>query len=138
MSDKPWFKDGLRFECTQCGDCCTGAPGFVWVNQEEISALAKQIDLDVDAFVKKYVRRVGSRLSLVEYPNGDCVFFDNQKRCCSVYEARPRQCKTWPFWKSNLETPDDWKETREACPGCGKGKLYTVEQIVEQVRVVRV
>ena len=22
---EPWYKDGLRFKCTGCGDCCTGA-----------------------------------------------------------------------------------------------------------------
>ena len=44
MSDKVWFKKGLRFECTGCGDCCTGAPGFVWVNSEEIRGLAKAVE----------------------------------------------------------------------------------------------
>src|ERR1700679_3518547 len=97
MNDDSWFKDGLRFKCTQCGNCCTGAPGFVWVNQEEIQALAKRFSTSEEAFEKQFVRRVGSRMSLVEYPNGDCVFFDNEARRCTVYEDRPRQCRTWPF-----------------------------------------
>ena len=137
MNDSPWFKDGLRFKCTQCGDCCTGAPGFVWVNKEEIRAMAALVKLEVEEFERKYVRRVGVRLSLVEYPNGDCVFFDAEKRGCTIYEARPRQCKTWPFWDSNLRTPEAWQETCEACPGSGKGKLYSVEQIIEQSKVIR-
>ncbi len=37
---EPWFEDGLRFRCTRCGNCCTGAPGYVWVNDEELSAIA--------------------------------------------------------------------------------------------------
>jgi Fe-S-cluster containining protein len=138
MPDQPWYQDGLRFKCTQCGNCCTGAPGVVWVNQEEIEALAKTIDVDVETFVKKYVRRIGNRQSLVEFANGDCVFFDNQARSCTVYDARPRQCRTWPFWQSNVKSPEAWEETKEACPGCGHGKLYPVEQIIEQVRVIRV
>ncbi len=40
MSQQPWYQDGLKFRCTGCGDCCTGAPGYVWVNKEEIAALA--------------------------------------------------------------------------------------------------
>jgi Fe-S-cluster containining protein len=109
----------------------------VWVNKEEIAALAKLVNMEVAEFEERYVRRVGIRLSLVEYPNGDCVFFDNQKRCCTVYEARPRQCRTWPFWQSNIDSPESWEQTCEACPGSGKGKLYTVDQIVAQSKVVR-
>jgi len=138
MAGDRWYKDGLRFECTQCGDCCTGAPGFVWVNQEEIDALAAKVGIDVDAFEKKYVRKVSGRRSLVEFPNGDCVFFDTEKRNCSVYEARPRQCRTWPWWNSNLESEAAWKETCEVCPGSGRGKLYSIEQIETQRKIVRV
>jgi Fe-S-cluster containining protein len=139
MAGKPWFEEkGLRFECTQCGDCCTGAPGFVWVNQEEIEAIAKAISVDVDEFEKKYVRKIGIRKSLVEFPNGDCVFFDTEKRNCSVYEARPRQCRTWPWWNSNINSEKAWEETKEACPGCGKGKLFTAEHILNQAAVIRI
>jgi Fe-S-cluster containining protein len=138
MSKTPWYKDGLRFRCTGCGDCCTGAPGYVWVNRQEIAALAARLELDVDKFERKYVRRIGIRKSLVEYPNGDCVFFDNQTRKCTVYEDRPRQCRTWPFWGSNIRTEQDWAETCEVCPGSGKGKLYTLQQIEEQASEIRI
>ena len=89
MEDQPWFQDGLRFECTQCGDCCTGAPGYVWVNRQEMEDLAAELGLELEAFEKKYVRRVGIRKSLIEYANGDCVFFDPKARKCTVYNARP-------------------------------------------------
>ena len=138
MANAPWYRDGLRFECTQCGDCCTGAPGFVWVNQEEIDALAARLQMDVDQFEKLYVRKIGVRRSLVEFPNGDCVFFDTEARNCSVYEDRPRQCRTWPFWNSNLRTPAAWQETCEHCPGSGHGKLYPIEQIEAQASVIRI
>jgi Fe-S-cluster containining protein len=139
MTKQPWYQDGLRFTCSQCGDCCTGAPGYVWVNQEEINALAKLTGAaSPEAFEEEYVRQVGVRRSLREYSNGDCVFFDNQKRGCTVYEARPRQCRTWPFWDSNLRNPEEWARTCQACPGSGEGKLYTIEQIEEQRRVMRV
>ncbi len=138
MSDLPWYNAGLRFECTQCGDCCTGAPGFVWVNNAEIAALASVLGLEVEAFEDLYVRRVGVRKSLKEFPNGDCVFFDTTKRNCSVYEGRPRQCRTWPFWDSNLKTPADWKHTCSVCPGSGKGRLYAIEEIEERRVTVKV
>lgn len=138
MDQEPWFKDGLRFRCSQCGDCCTGAPGHVWVNQEEIRNLASRIGVEVEEFERKYVRQVGIRKSLVEFPNGDCVFFDGEARKCTVYEARPRQCRTWPFWHSNVRSPEDWEQTCEVCPGSGKGPLVPVERILEQVRVFKI
>ena len=136
--EQPWFHAGLRFECTGCGDCCTGAPGYVWVNQEEISALAAEVGVSVDEFERKYVRRVGIRKSLVEFANGDCVFFDGATRRCTVYGARPRQCRTWPFWQSNVRTAEDWRQTCQVCPGSGRGQLVTVEEVLRQVRIVRI
>ncbi len=126
---KPWYQDGLQFECTACGKCCSGEPGYVWLNAEEITDLAKAMRLDEDDFRSKYLRRVGSRYSLKEYPDGDCILLDPTTRHCLVYKARPIQCRTWPFWTSNLRTQSDWDATCEVCPGAGQGKLYTLEQI---------
>jgi len=138
MAGDKWFNDGLRFECTQCGDCCTGSPGYVWVNNEEIAALAALLGASAGDFEDQYVRRVGARKSLKEVPGGDCVFFDGQTRKCTVYGARPRQCRTWPFWDSNLKTPEDWQHTCGVCPGSGKGKLYQLEAIEAQRQVMKV
>jgi Fe-S-cluster containining protein len=139
MSEKkPWYADGLKFKCSGCGDCCTGAPGYVWVNKAEIQDLATLVEMDVEEFEDTYVRKVGVRKSLKEFPNGDCVFFDTEARNCTVYGARPRQCKTWPFWDSNLKTPEDWERTCEECPGSGTGKLYSLEQIEEQKSVMKI
>ncbi|MCA9150414.1 MAG: YkgJ family cysteine cluster protein [Planctomycetales bacterium] len=136
---EPWYKDGLRFECSQCGDCCTGAPGFVWVNREEMTALAAAIGVDdVDEFREQYARKVGVRYSLNEYENGDCVFFDNKQRKCTVYEARPRQCRTWPFWDSNLKNPAAWQHTCEVCPGSGQGQLYQIDEIEARRSVIKI
>lgn len=129
MADKPWYQNGLKFQCTQCGNCCTGAPGFVWVNKEEIEHLAAYLGMEVAEFEQQYVRKVGIRKSLVEYSNGDCVFFDGESRKCNVYPHRPRQCRTWPFWDSNVRSPEAWARTCEVCPGSGKGKLYQLQDI---------
>lgn len=125
----PWYAEGLRFTCTQCGDCCSGEPGYVWVDQAEIDAMANVMGLDVDEFESKFVRQVGTERSLVEYPDGDCILLDPKTRRCTVYDARPVQCRTWPFWDSNLKRKKDWQETCEVCPGAGKGKLYKLDQI---------
>lgn len=132
----PWYHEGLRFECTQCGDCCSGAPGYVWVEQDEIDALAKRMEMAPEEFEKMYVRDVRQKRSLREFPNGDCVFLHETSRGCTVYEDRPKQCRTWPFWNSNISTPQEWKETQRGCPGCNKGTLYTLEQIESRRKVI--
>lgn len=124
----PWYRDGLRFTCTQCGNCCTGAPGYVWVSVEELERLAEHTGHSVEQFAQRYVRQVGRRYSLVERPNGDCVFWDRSAGC-TVYAARPTQCRTWPFWSENIETPQDWDDVRQTCPGSGTGQWYSVEEI---------
>jgi Fe-S-cluster containining protein len=130
---KPWFHEGLKFSCTGCGDCCTGAPGYVWVNKAELAALAKAIGIDVAEFERRYVRKVGIRKSLLEWSNGDCVFLHRQSGVCEVYEARPRQCRTWPFWSSNLVSPATWADAAERCPGCNRGRIVPLARILEQL-----
>ncbi len=110
-SPEPWYKDGLQFTCTQCGDCCTGPPGVVWVTDEEIQEIAAYLDKPVGEIRLFHTRIVRGRVSLTEYENGDCTFFDPVKRHCKVYKSRPVQCRTWPFWNSHLESPKAWSES---------------------------
>ena len=138
MGDAPWYRDGLRFRCTGCGNCCTGAPGYVWVTPAEIAAMAAALDMDEPQFGKRYVRRVGNRYSLVELPGGDCIFFDPGVRTCRLYGHRPRQCRTWPFWPSNLRSAETFNEVARSCPGAGRGRLYTPHEIERQRNAVRV
>jgi Fe-S-cluster containining protein len=126
--DSTWYRDGLSFECTRCGACCTGAPGYVWVVAEEIARLAAYRGETVEQFSKQYVRRVGQRYSLIEKPGGDCIFWDKAAGC-TVYPARPVQCQTWPFWPENIETPEDWEGVKSVCPGSGRGQWFSLEEI---------
>ena len=135
--NKPWYHQGLRFTCTGCGDCCTGGPGYVWVNNDEISAIAAFLGVSEEECQRDYVRKVGVRKSLVELANYDCVFLDGQTRRCNIYSVRPRQCRTWPFWQSNIRTPQAWEQTCRVCPGSGKGKLHTIDVIESQAAVIR-
>lgn len=128
-SDTPWYAPGLQFTCTQCGNCCTGEPGHVWVSVEELRAIAKFRGVPYGEVRYQDARKVGNSLSLKEHANGDCVYFDGKTRRCTIYPVRPIQCRTWPWWNSNLESPETWKETQERCPGSGKGDFVPLEVI---------
>lgn len=129
---KPWYQAGLQFKCTQCGNCCTGAPGFVYVTQGEIDKIAEFLGRPGKGLSDQHLRKVGRRYSLTENKkSGDCCFLktENGKRTCSIYPVRPLQCRTWPFWDLNLDTPEDWYEASEGCPGMNTGPNYTLVQI---------
>jgi len=137
-SRSPWYKDGLCFQCTQCGNCCTGAPGVVWVTDDELAQIAEVLGKPDDEVRRLYTRRVEKRVSLTERENGDCTFFDPETRKCTVYHARPAQCRTWPFWNSNLESEEAWSSMQQSCPGAGHGSLYPVEEIKRLARIIDV
>ncbi len=121
-----WYKEGLRFECQKCGNCCRGEPGVVWISKREVKNISNSMGISPDLFAKKYLRFINGRISLLEHDNGDCVMYNSG---CTVYETRPLQCRTFPYWTSNLKTRTEWKEQKKMCPGIGKGKLYSVNDI---------
>jgi Fe-S-cluster containining protein len=128
-----WYADGLQFECKACGRCCGGGAGYVWVTQNDIDAMAKCLGLSPLLFEQAFVWTVrGRQRSLKEYQNGDCVMLDEKSRGCKVYDQRPVQCRTWPFWKQNIDIPASWKVTAKFCPGCNRGKLFSAEEITER------
>jgi hypothetical protein len=133
-----WYKDGLSFTCTQCGNCCGGDPGYVWATEEELARIAQFIGHENPRLDKRYLKRVGVRYSLVEKENGDCIFLkrENGKAACSIYPVRPLQCRTWPFWNELLRSQGSWNQASERCPGMNHGQHYGFVRI-EELRVQR-
>ncbi len=134
---EPWYADGLRFTCTRCGHCCTGDPGFVWVNDEELAAIAERLGEPVEEVTAMYTRVAHRGRTLREKSNGECVFFDRDVGC-TIYDVRPRQCRTWPFWPSNLKSERAWERTKAVCPGAGQGELIPAEEITRRLQVIKI
>jgi Fe-S-cluster containining protein len=152
-TSEPWYADGLTFTCTQCGNCCTGGPGYVWISEQEVERLGEFLKLTPRQVLAKYCRKVDGRWSLNEHrtPEGlyDCVFLTTapdssiakktlaageavplKRRGCSIYPVRPLQCRTWPFWKENLRDEESWDKAGRKCPGLNRGSRdFTLQQI---------
>ncbi len=117
----------------QCGRCCSGpAEGYIWVTRPEIELIAEFLKISAGRLRQKFLKRVGLRTTIIEHhATKNCAFLqgiDNQKRCM-IYSVRPNQCRTWPFWPSNLKNPGDWNKAAQKCPGINRGKLYSFEEI---------
>jgi len=138
----PWYSAGLAFECQSCGGCCAGPEeGYVWITRQEIEDIAIHLRISVAEMISKYVRKVGRRFSLREVPETkDCVFLDTDqhgRRLCSVYALRPTQCRTWPFWDSNLRGQGEWSLAGVRCRGINRGELHRIEDIQARRNVTR-
>jgi Fe-S-cluster containining protein len=132
--DDPWYKKGLRFACTECGACCTGSPGYVWLEEKDIQAICEQLQISREDLLKRYCRQIGHRFALKEHSKTyDCVFLRDNR--CTIYSARPEQCRSFPWWVENLTSPQAWKEAAERCEGIGhpEGKLYSLSEIQSQL-----
>ncbi len=132
----PWYRDGLRFSCRGSGECCSGSPGVVWVNDDEMACLANHLGISVETFRSRHTRVVAGRRSLLETAAGDCAFLHPGQRRCQVYRARPVQCRSWPFWPQNVDTKQAWARTCHACAGAGSGALHPLADIDEQLLAV--
>ena len=125
-----WYKKGLKFGCTQCGKCCTGAPGYVWLEEDEVEKMAEFLGISKQEFIQRYTREVDGELALLEFPRSyDCIFLRDKK--CLVYGARPKQCRTFPFWPENLTSKQAWEATARRCEGINHpdAPLITLTQI---------
>ena len=105
-------------KCEECdGNCCRGESGYIWVNESEIEKIAEFLGLDVKIFKKDYLNRVKYRYSIKELKiNGEyiCLFFDEKQKRCKIYDVRPKQCRTFPFWEYFKDRED---EVRRECIG---------------------
>jgi Fe-S-cluster containining protein len=105
-------------KCATCeGNCCIGESGYIWITKDEYVKLASLLKISVEKLGEKYLFKVGYKFSIKEKQISPssyaCVFFDLDKKQCSVYDARPSQCRTFPFWehfKQNIE------EVKKECP----------------------
>ena len=132
----PWYRGGLQFECQACGQCCGGAPGYIWMTRKEISRAAEAMGMHVLDFCRMYIAEYEQGFSLREMENGDCCMLRDGK--CRIYAVRPLQCRTWPFWPSNVSSPRAWQDVGRRCPGIGKGRTWSEAEITRQMDKMRI
>ena len=118
----------IRFEClADCSNCCQLSGGYVYLTEDEAAAIARYMETGEDLFLDWFVRWIDDQMALVDGPEEHCIFLEDGK--CTIYPVRPKQCRTYPFWPENMKTKERWALTRQMCPGIGKGRLFSAEEI---------
>jgi len=131
QSSAPFYAEGLKFSCKRCSSCCRHDAGFVFISEIDLKKLTSALKMDKNSFLKTYCRWVqnwddNQVISLREKSNKDCIFWDNG---CKVYEARPHQCISFPFWEAVVSSKEAWEIAATGCPGINSGVLHSREEI---------
>jgi Fe-S-cluster containining protein len=129
---KKFYQHGLRFTCTGCGACCgnRGEYGFVYVTLLERKNLAGHLRISAGEFTRRYCKKTNGYFHLKD-TDDHCIFQKGLR--CRVYRVRPQQCRTWPFWRENMNYKVWRTEVLRDCPGAGSGKRHsprTIETIL--------
>lgn len=134
-----WIRRGLRFECQpECGQCCTSElrEGSVFLEPHDIEPLSSFLQITPRELVRQYTVDEYGELALKMGEDGSCGFLREGR--CSVHEARPLQCRTYPFLPEDgftpIESPYTWRHEKKYCPGIGKGRLYHKDEIANITR----
>ncbi|MFT7464557.1 MAG: Fe-S-cluster containining protein [Pseudohongiellaceae bacterium] len=134
----PWYAKGLSFSCTACGKCCLNhGEGYQYVfsTRAERRRIAKYMGLSLRGFESEFCKPVLGSLSFTSAGDA-CVFLEDGR--CSIYELRPNQCRTFPFWPEVLADQDTWdRDVASFCPGVGAGEFFDLNAIRKRMAEVR-
>jgi uncharacterized protein len=89
-----------QYDCKKCpGYCCSYT--LIPLEKRDVARLAKHFDMTFDEardkFTKKaHGRQYAMRRKADPHYGKICRFFDTDLRRCTVYEARPATCRSYP------------------------------------------
>ena len=95
--------------------------------------MAKVLKLTTQEFTHRYCAKTDGFFHLKNPKEAvNCLFLkDNQ---CSVYEGRPTQCRTWPFWPENMKAKNWNRDVVAFCPGVDKGQVQSADKIEKEMK----
>ncbi|KAI2498875.1 putative zinc- or iron-chelating domain [Fragilaria crotonensis] len=131
LPQNKWWSSmsSLPFNCTMCGKCCK-TKGSVWMSPTETIQAARFLKMSTEAFIQQYASHTLSGddnevwIQIKNDPTGAaCVFLEDKQ--CRIYEARPVQCSTYPFWPNIMESEATWDDEVRSTDEDANGPYWT-------------
>ncbi len=134
MAKDKWWSEGVRFQCQGSGQCCLsrGQYGFVYLTLADRQRFARHFRLTTTQFTRRHCAKTNGYFHLKEEPGAIACRFLKDNRC-GVYQARPTQCRTWPFWPEVMGAKSWAREVAAFCPGVGKGPVHPAHEIASAI-----
>ena len=133
-----YTRHDLRFECTRCGRCCTGgADRYVYVSELEAEKIRHVLGVGRKWFRQRYSRQLEDGDLVLQSCADRCIFLQ-QDGGCRVYEARPAQCSSYPFWPEIVKTSAAWQREGRRCEGIGRGNVIPRSVIETRLKSVSI
>ncbi len=91
----------VYFDCAKCPAFCCSVYERVDVTKRDINRLARHFGVSFETARRRYTTKyegkhpVLRRVKDVIFPE-TCMFLDQEKRCCTIYHARPAVCREYP------------------------------------------
>lgn len=117
----------MKFKCQEScgGKCCTNSwasASFVFLTRADRIRIEAFKENAIEDWCTRYAfdttrfAKFKTHQWVIKNKNGNCPFFKDGK--CGIYEIRPIQCKTFPYWPENFANQEALKKI---CPGIGEG-----------------
>jgi len=125
-----FYEEGVKFECQRCGGCCN-CEGYVFIFQNDYNRLISSGRFTEESLRMDYLSTFQGYTVLRSRPDHTCILWDKEINGCMAYDCRPIQCQTYPFWNTVFKDEERFKAEEQDCPGIGKGKHFTADEIDE-------
>lgn len=128
-----WYRDGLRFACRRCGNCCSGKGSVVIVTPREREAIARHLAMSAAEFDARHTKVAFDDVVLIDDPEtGDCEWLERNPdgtTACRVNAVKPDQCRSYPFWPRVVASKQAWEAEAQRCKGIGEGGVIPAEEV---------
>ncbi len=87
----------------------------MFIERKEVSGIASVLGISPGRFMREYSDSYHCSLRLKGDYKEPCIFLEKNR--CLIYEERPSQCRTFPFWGEICKYPEKVKELISYCRG---------------------
>jgi len=88
------------YDCSKCPGYCCSYPNIA-IEKSDVARLARHFGVTLEVAARRFTRQAHGRKWVLRRKKDPhfgriCRFFDTERRNCTIYEARPKLCRSYP------------------------------------------